>query len=53
MRRITEWQGWKNVNRSLASSSVSMMSKVEERKYCRKSPGASNYLDELTGVGTQ
>ena len=46
VRRITGWQGWKNVI-------VSMRSKIEEERHYRKSPGASNYLEELTSVVTQ
>ena len=38
VRRITGWQGWKNVI-------VSMRSKIEEGRHYKKSPGASNYLE--------
>ena len=38
VRRITGWQGWKNVI-------VSMRIEIEEGRHYKKSPGASNYLE--------
>jgi hypothetical protein len=49
-KKDAEWQGWKSVNRSLASS---FHEQGEEGRHYRKSPDASSYLEELTSVGTQ